>query len=129
MRSLARAIVVVGSLALAASAVAAPAAWRVVTSRSASGDFAIVLADATIRKPRVVAVRVLARPKQRVSAGWTVLCSKGPGAGSRNDQASGRAPLTSVVRLPVNGADDCTIAATGQLMGGGGRVTVQILRG
>jgi hypothetical protein len=28
----------------------------------------------------------------------------------------------------VSGADNCTIAATGQLMGGRGRVTVQILR-
>jgi hypothetical protein len=120
---------VLAALTFAASAFGATAAWRVVTSRSASGDFAIVLADATIREPTLVGVRVLARPNQRVSAGWTVLCSKGLGAGSKSAQVSGRSPLTRTVRLPMSGADDCTIAVTGQLMGGGGRVTVQILRG
>jgi hypothetical protein len=109
------------------AAAAARSDDKVVGRASASGDFAIALAHASVVKPAAILVAVKSSPLQAVSGNWTLVCSKGLGAGSKSGRFSGTTPLVRLARLPMRGPDRCTVAAGSQLSHGG-RITVQILR-
>jgi len=80
------------SIALAAGPVLAnpalaseqPSAVRFLGGCRAQGDFAICSASGNVRHPHSIFVHVIARPGQNVSGAWTVVCSKGSGAGSKS---------------------------------------------
>jgi hypothetical protein len=97
-----------------------------IDTKTASGDFATTIASGTVEHPRSIRVRVTASPTQRVTGNWTLVCSKGVGAGSKQGQFSGRTPLTRRMKLPMAGPDSCTVAAGGSL-DRGGRIRVTIL--
>ena len=119
------AVVVMASVA--GTGYATHGGWHTVGRASAAGDYAIAIASANVRRPVAVAVRVLSRPRQRVSGNWTIVCSKGFGAGSKSGRFSGRTPLTRLMRLPMRRPSDCTAAASAQL-DRSGSLKVRILK-
>jgi hypothetical protein len=102
-------------------------ALRVIGRKSTSGDYAIALASGRARKPTALYMRVLARPNQRIDAAWTMVCSKGFGAGSKSGRFSASTPVTRRLRMPMTRPDDCTVSGSAQLRRSG-RVTVLLLK-
>jgi hypothetical protein len=120
-----------GTLALAASlvlAVDSPASARVIVidKARARGDFATAVASGNVRKPKRLWVKVKSRPHQRATGSYSVVCTKGSGAGSRSGNFSGRTPFRRRLRKPYRRPDSCTVAASAQLKRGG-RLTVILL--
>ncbi len=112
---------------LAGSALAVTTAYRTIGRASSSGDYAIALASAQAKRPSQLLVRVLASPNQRISVNWTMVCSKGFGAGTKSGQFAGTTPILRALRFPMARPDDCTVSSTAQLKAGG-RVTVILLK-
>lgn len=88
-------------------------------SKAARGDYAVVVASGHANHPHSLRVRVTSRPHQHVSGNWTVVCSKGMGAGSKSGNFSGRTRLTRHVRMPYRHPSECTLSAAAQLDHGG----------
>ena len=110
LRGLAAPIALLAVLPLPATAEA-----RIIGRAKASGDFAVAVASGSARRPRVLRVRVTARPRQRVSGSYTVVCSKGSGAGSKSGDFSGRTTLRRKLRMPMPRPDSCSVGASAQL--------------
>jgi hypothetical protein len=106
---------------------ASEAALRVIGRKSASGDFAIALASGRANRPTALYLRVLGRPNQGVSANWTMVCSKGLGAGSKSGRFSVTTPVTRRLRMPMTRPSSCIVSGGAQLRRSG-RVTVLLLK-
>jgi hypothetical protein len=120
----------VGTVAVIVAAACAGAAFaaggKIIGSSSAAGDYAIAQASGTAKHPHAVLVRVTAKPSQRVSGAWSLVCTKGFGAGTKSGNVKGRAPFTQPLTLPMRSVDSCIVSANAQLSGSG-RITVQLL--
>ena len=121
-------VAVILLVATAAVATASSSGLRVFGRESASGDYAIAIATGGVKRPKQLFVRVLASPRQRVDGNWTMVCSKGLGAGSKTGRFRGRSPLTRAMRFPMRRPDDCSVSAAGALTSGSGRITVLLLK-
>lgn len=113
----------VASLALAVpmalGAGSTAAAWKVVKSKSVSGQFAATGISATVKHPKGIAVRFTG-PGASGLAAWG--CSKGISVSSwSRHYGKGLHALAH-----VKGKDSCNVVAS--IAGGPGRVTVQILK-
>lgn len=110
-------------LASPATASAKPDTVRFLGGCRAQGDFAICTTSGNVRHPSSIHVHVIARPGQNVSGAWSVVCSKGSGAGSKSGKFSGWASLKNnlrrPLRMPYKHPDSCTVAADAQLAHGG----------
>lgn len=104
---------------VAGSAQAISSGWRVVKSRSVSGQFAATAVSATIKRPNGIAVRL----KGGVSSGnAAIACSRGFSISSKSRSYS----RAGFFVLPLmRKAESCEVVAS---VGGSGRVTVQILK-
>jgi hypothetical protein len=100
LKTIAAALTIV-ALTAAGTVRAAQTALRVIGRKSASGDFAVALASGRANKPTALYLRVLARPNQGVDANWTLVCSRGLGAGSKSGRFSARPPMTRRLRMPM----------------------------
>jgi hypothetical protein len=127
VKRLAIAALLVMALATAGTIGATQAALRVIARKSASGDFAVALASGRANKPTALYLRVLARPNQRVDANWTMVCSKGLGAGSKSGRFSAVTPETRRLRMPMTRPSSCIVSGGAQLRRSG-RVTVLLLK-
>jgi len=109
--------------ALASPASAAPSTVRFLGGCRAQGDFATCIASGSVNHPHSIHVHVIARPGQRVSGSWSMICAKGLGAGSKSGNFSGWAGLKhNLYRnlpMPYLHPDSCTVAADAQLSHGG----------
>lgn len=121
-------IVIVVGLGVAGSALGSSEALRVIGRGSSSGDFATVIASGTAKRPSVLYARITSRPRQRVTGNWTMVCSKGFGAGSKSGSFAGRTPIQRRLRFPMTRPASCTVSAGGSL-DRSGRITVTLLRG
>jgi len=97
---------------------------RVIGRAASSGDYAVTLASGNAKKPKQIKVTVTSSPLQKVSGNWTMVCSKGFGAGSKSGSFSARAPVTRRLRFPMRAPDSCTVSASGHLSGSGRIVVV-----
>lgn len=113
--------------ASAAGAVKVPGA-KFGKPAKASGEFAIAQASGTTRDPSKIFAKVTSKPRQQVSGAYSVVCSKGFGAGTKSGSIKGRTPLVRRLRLPMGNPDSCTAAANAQLQDGGGTVRVRLYR-
>lgn len=86
---------------------------------TASGEYAIANAAGNVNRPKAIYVRVKSRPYQKASGAWTVVCSKGFGAGSKSGQLRGRTPFVRRLRTSYARPDSCTASANAQLKRGG----------
>jgi hypothetical protein len=84
-----------------------------------SGDFAICVASGSVDDPARLWVKVIARPSQRVNGSWSVVCSRGTGAGSRSGDYAGVTPLKKPVRMNFADPDQCSLSSAAQLSDGG----------
>lgn len=121
-----RRVVLLTGLPLAASlALTGTADAKTVGSESARGDYATAIASGTAHHPRKLTVRITNRPRQRVTGNYTVVCSKGMGAGSKSGSFSGRGSFTRRLKMPMRRPDTCTVSALGSL-DHGGRIRVTL---
>ena len=116
---------VVGVLLLAAPAGAVT--YKLIGSKSATGDFAIALASGTARAPTAVYVAVIATPRQSVSVNWTLVCSKGAGAGSKSGAFTTSSSAKRKLKLSTTNPDSCSVSAGGQLARGG-KIVVRLYK-
>lgn len=115
------------ALLVGASVTTAATRERVVAKKTASGDYAVALTSATVKRPSRIRVRVTSSPRQRASVNWTILCSRGLSASTKSGAANVSTPATRTIRHPMlKSADDCIVSATAQL-DGSGRLTVALL--
>lgn len=105
----------VGALVLAGGAAAVGVKERVVGTASAAGDYASAIASGSADNPSKLRVRVTSVPRQSVNVNWTVVCTKGFGAGSKSGQFTARTPTTRAMRMPMSRPDNCTVSAGGFL--------------
>ena|SRR5215218_491749 len=119
MRKLVSVFLCVGLVVgIAAVALAGPPGKKF-AQETASGDYAVAVAAGSTDGPKAIYVRVTSQPAQSVSGAWTVVCSKGSGAGSKSGEIHGDTPLTRPLRLPTANPDSCTASASAQLSNGG----------
>lgn len=104
---------------LVATGVPAVASARTIGRASASGDYAIALASGHVNHPRRMYVKVTSSPHQSVSVSWTMVCSRGFGAGSKSGQFTRRTTVRRKLKMPYRRPDDCTVSASAQLDNGG----------
>ena len=81
----------------------------------ARGDYATTIADGDVNNPRRIWVTIKARPNQHADGNYTMTCSKGPGAGSKDGKYSGTTPYRRVLKMPYRRPDECSVAALGSL--------------
>jgi hypothetical protein len=92
---------------------------------SARGDFAVAIADGNANRPHALFVKVSSDPNQTVDGAYSVVCSKGGGAGSEDGDFSGSTTLVRKLDKPYRRPDDCSLAASAQLSDSG-RITVKL---
>ncbi|MDO9354074.1 MAG: hypothetical protein Q7T55_10285 [Solirubrobacteraceae bacterium] len=98
---------------------AAPAEAKVIGSETASGDYAVAVASGDVDDPSSLRVTVSASSKQKVDVNWSVVCTKGLGAGSKDGKASGKTTLVRSIKMPMSNPDNCVVSASAQLSKGG----------
>jgi hypothetical protein len=111
---------------LVAAATSSTAIAKTIDKSSSSGDYAIASASGTVKHPKTIKVKVTAKPNQKVTVSWTMVCSRGLNAGSKSGQYKARTPTTRALKKPMSNADDCIVSANAQL-DSGGHVTIAIL--
>ncbi len=112
-------ITITALLVVALAVPASATTYKKIGQKSASGDFAIAIASGTAKHPKGVYVAVFATPKQKVSVNWTLICSKGLGAGSKSGDHETSSNAKRKMRLPMGSPDSCTVSAGGSLARGG----------
>ncbi len=118
----------IGLVGLLAVVAPAPAVtYKRIASKTASGDFAVVIASATAKRPKGIYVAVTAVPRQPVSVNWSVVCSRGTGAGSKSGDYTTSSSAKRKLRLPMLKPDSCSVSAGGQLERGG-KITVRLYK-
>jgi hypothetical protein len=100
-------------------AAAGPADARRIGSATARGDYATATASGSIKRPSVIRVIVNSRPHQRAFVAWSMTCSKGSGAGSKDGDFRARTRIKRRLRMPYRRPGDCSVAASAQLDEGG----------
>ena len=125
--SITRAVMLVGGL-VAVLAVTVPASAsqaRVdnttvqLGSCRSSGGFATCEASGSVNNPIRIKVHVDASPNQRFTGNWSMVCSKGTGAGTTSGTVSGLTTRVKELRMPFSNPDSCDVAALASLDGSG----------
>lgn len=114
-------------VALLSAAPAGAVTYKLVASKSASGDFATAVASGTATRPKAVYLAVIATPRQSVTGSWTMVCSKGAGAGSKSGDFTTSSSAKRKLKMPTVNPDSCSVAATAQLATGG-KLVVRIYK-
>lgn len=107
------------AVCLILAGVASAAVYKRIGSASASGDFATTIASGTAKRPIAIYVAVFATPRQKVDVNWTLVCSKGLGAGSKSGHFTTTSSAKRKLRLPTAHPDECQVSAGGSLDRGG----------
>ena len=103
-----------------ASVHARPATVRHLGSCRSHGDFATCVTSGSVDFPSSIHVHVSATPAQNVSGAWSIVCTRGSGAGSKSGSFHGFTTLSRNVPFPMRHPDNCTVSADAQLSGSGG---------
>jgi len=90
-----------------------------IDQETANGDYAVAVAAGNADNPTAIYLRVKSHPHQSASGSWTVVCSKGYGAGSKSGDFSGKTTLVRKLRMPYRHPSSCTASASAQLEDGG----------
>lgn len=120
-------VLAVTGAAFAVSPADAGGGYKQIGRESSSGDFATVIASGTAKSPRAIYVAVKTSPRQKADMNWTVVCSKGMGAGSKSGDYSTSSSAKRKIRLPMSNPSSCTVSAGGQLSSGG-KITVTLYK-
>jgi hypothetical protein len=101
----------------------------VIARKSARGQHAGAEAAASVDVAKGLSLQVSARPKQRVTGSWTIVCRAGDTPGARNGgDFVGKAPLEVAMRdVDFTLTTSCTVLADARLARSG-RLDVKILK-
>ena len=118
-------VILVAAMALGMSVMGAASGsygWRVVKSKTISGQFTVTAFNATVNHPRALAVRLKGQVQD---ASLTVACSRGFTVSGYNKNFPNHAGL---YRVPIKprGASSCDLVAG--FASSGGKATMQILK-
>jgi hypothetical protein len=113
------------AVAVVAASAAAGDLGKRIGQGSATGEFAIAVAEGSAEKPRELFVKVVSSPSQYVDGAYTVVCTKGQGAGTADEIFGGDTPLVEPLKHPFKHPDRCDVAADAQLSESGS-VTVKL---
>ncbi len=113
MRQLVRIGVLVVALASVAGALASTQSWTVVKRGQTAGAGQLALVGAIVRRPNRVAIRVVVSKPRTISLQIVMSCRRGIRTGIDRTRLTGRAPYTRALVLPLGGADNCAVSATG----------------
>lgn len=92
------------------------------------GDFATAIADGHVNNPTAIWATIKARPNQKADGNWSMVCSRGSGAGTKSGDYSGTTPFTRKLKMPYAHPDDCTVSALGGLSDGGKIIVILYAR-
>jgi hypothetical protein len=115
------------AVALAAVTPALAGLGKRIGRGSARGDYAVASAGATANDPSRLYMKVTARPRQRITASWSMTCGKGFGAGSKSGDFAGRTPEVRRMRMPMRNPDTCYIGSSAQL-NDSGRIVIRLYK-
>jgi hypothetical protein len=87
-----------------------------------------VVADGTVNNPRRIWVTIKARPNQYADGNYSMVCSRGSGAGSKDGNYSGTTPYRRALRMPYRRPDNCSVAALGSLSHSGTIIVILTAR-
>jgi len=92
----------------------------------AEGNRVKAKAEAAIKKPEAIAIRVSAAPKQRVTVVWALACTNGDGKDEKTVGAtySVMTPNIRELKLPDGPRDVCHVEATSTLLTGRVKTTL-----
>ena len=113
---------------IAATAATARADTVVIDRARARGNYAVAQASGSINHPKRIWVKVKSRPRQRADGAWSMTCTRGSGAGSRDGRHSGTTPYRQRLRMPYPQPDSCSVAANAQLSGSGRIIVILLAR-
>lgn len=99
---------------------------KVVDRARAQGDRVEAKAEAAVKKPAAIAIRVSAAPKQRVTVVWALSCTNGNGDDAKTTGASYTTltPNIRELKLPDAPRDVCQVEATTKLLTGRVKTTL-----
>lgn len=86
---------------------------------TANGEYAVAVAAGNTDDPSAIYLQVKSRPTQKVSGAWTVVCSKGYGAGSKSGNFKGTTTMVRKLKMSYANPSSCTASASAQLSNGG----------
>ena len=118
---------IVITVALAAVTPALAGLGKRIGKGSARGDYAAASVGGTAHNPNKIYMKVTARPRQRITASWSMTCAKGFGTGSKSGEFAGRTPEVRRLRMPMRNPDDCYLGASGQL-DDSGRIVIRLYK-
>ena len=120
-------VLAIVGLISAAGVSASTEAWRLVKKGPtvAAGETAYV--GAIVRRPTTVAFRAVASPAAAITLTVTMSCRQGLKTRIGRQRLSGQATYTKAIRLPLPGADNCAVSATGS--SAAGNLRLELLRG
>jgi hypothetical protein len=95
------------------AAVATPAGWKLVKRGTSAGPGQLAVVGSIVRQPGRVAFRATVASPGTVSLTVVMSCRKGLATRIGRQRLVGAAPYTKVVSLPLAGADNCAVSATG----------------
>ncbi|HEY1617251.1 MAG TPA: hypothetical protein VGG25_06510 [Streptosporangiaceae bacterium] len=85
----------------------------------ARGEYATCVASGTAYDPTTIHVHVKSSHRgQHVYVAWSVVCTKGTGAGTRSGHYHATTISNRKISHPYRRPDNCTVAASAQLNGG-----------
>lgn len=113
------AIPVAGVLVAITGATAAQAStWHGAGTCTAQGQYATCVASGNAYRPSGIAIYVDTGVHQSITVYWTVVCTKGTGAGSRSGHFTFYTPRTHYISHPYYHPAGCTVAADAQISKG-----------
>ena len=113
------AIPVAGVVVAITGATAAQAStWHGAGTCTAQGQYATCVASGNASRPTGIAIYVDTGVHQSVKVYWTVVCTKGTGAGSRSGHFSVYTPSTHYISHPYYHPDGCSVASDAQISKG-----------
>jgi hypothetical protein len=117
--AIAAAIPVASVIVTVTGATAAQAStWHGAGSCTAQGQYATCVASGNASRPKGIAIYVDTGVHQWVKVYWTVVCTKGTGAGSRSGHFSVHTPATTYISHPYRYPDGCSVASDAQISKG-----------
>lgn len=122
----ANALALASLLAVGGSPVGARDLGTVIDKERARGKYAVAVASGHAKRPHALFVKVVPHPKQRIEGAWTVVCSKGSGAGTEDGRTRGKGREVEKLDMPYHRPKSCDVAADAQLQEGGHKITVTL---
>jgi hypothetical protein len=109
------------ALTLATAIPASAATVYQAGSCQARGDFAICVASSNMKRPSTIWVNFHGFPSQRVHVAWSMVCSKGSGAGSKQGSFNDNDGVGHwKIPHPYARPGSCSVSADAQLEGSHG---------